>query len=129
MFSPFRIGVDGRLYGTVTYGPDATAGRQGAIVRFDPATAILERLYDFNVPGDGMPSSEQSAVGAPLAFGSDGALYGTTGFGGVSNYGTAFRFFTSISPNQAPTASASAAPALSHATSSSGADVTLSSSG
>jgi uncharacterized repeat protein (TIGR03803 family) len=81
--SGLLLADDGRLYGTTTNGsPDAA---YGSIFRFDPATAMVTTLHGFVDDRDGAAPSA-----APIQ-GSDGALYGTTMFGGRSDAGTIYR--------------------------------------
>jgi uncharacterized repeat protein (TIGR03803 family) len=59
---------------------------RGAILRFDRqanGTMTSSRLHSFSGPDGATPG--------PLMRGLDGAIYGTTRFGGATNHGTAFR--------------------------------------
>jgi uncharacterized repeat protein (TIGR03803 family) len=75
------VNVAGTLYGTTATG--GTFGN-GTIFSIDPATTTFTTLYNFTGGDDG------AAPGATLVH-IDGALYGTTNFGGVGNAGTIFR--------------------------------------
>ncbi|MBX3731220.1 MAG: tandem-95 repeat protein, partial [Verrucomicrobiae bacterium] len=72
---------DGALYGTAMEG--GTADR-GTVFRLDPDGAGFAVLVNFTGANGAHPV-------APLIEGHDGALYGTTSQGGVSDAGTAFR--------------------------------------
>lgn len=84
---PLRQASDGNFYTTTrTGGGNMCAGNScGAVVRVTPG-GVESVLYSFGAsPTDGYrPSSA-------LIQGSDGALYGTTAFGGTNNVGTVFR--------------------------------------
>ena len=73
---------DGALYGVTAGGG---ASDRGTIFRVDPSTGVLTTLYDFDSTSGRQPDST-------LRQGTDGALYGTTSFGGAFDYGTLFRF-------------------------------------
>lgn len=73
---------DGNLYGTTRDGP---ANTSGTIYRTTPGGG-LELLYSF-VGGTGSGANPL----APLIQSTDGNLYGTTYYGGVSNQGTIFK--------------------------------------
>ncbi len=75
------VGSDGATYGTTRSGGRSNIG---SVLRLDSA-GYVATLYSFGAPNDG--SSPASA----LTLGGDGALYGTTTFGGPSNLGTIFR--------------------------------------
>jgi len=81
-------GSDGALYGTTSEG-----GANGDGTIFSLTTnGILTTLYSFQGKGDG------SEPLAGLVQGSDGALYGTTYYGGVNGQGTVFRLALSSLP-------------------------------
>ena len=65
-------GGDGRLYGVASLGG---ANGFGAVFAFDPGTRVLTVLHDFDQEDGSQPTGE-------LLLGEDGALYGTTAFGG-----------------------------------------------
>ena len=81
-------GTDGSLYGTTVYGGESGTG---SIYRID-ADGEFDLLHSFN----GVDASDANVGGAypqaGLVFGNDGALYGTTVYGGVNGTGTVFRF-------------------------------------
>ena len=77
-------GVDGALYGTTQIGG---SNNQGTVFRYVIGGA-LTTLYSFDGTAHG--ATPQTA----LAFGSDGALYGTTYNGGSNSYGGVFRVTT-----------------------------------
>lgn len=85
--SPLLEGVDGRLYGT-TYAGGATnnAGLAYALTKDGLSYQVLWRFLGIN--GDGSHPSGN------LVQGPDGALYGTTERGGVSDQGTLFTVST-----------------------------------
>jgi uncharacterized repeat protein (TIGR03803 family) len=77
-------GPDGELYGTTQRG-----GLKGWGTAFKTTTnGALTPLIDFNVTVNG------SGPAAAMIPGADGALYGTTLYGGSNNDGTAFRLTT-----------------------------------
>jgi uncharacterized repeat protein (TIGR03803 family) len=83
--SPYEApieGRDGNLYGTTGSGG---AFDEGTVYRMDPFGNVTV-LHSF---GD-TPDAGSCPVGE-LVEGDDGALYGTTAFGGTFNHGTAFR--------------------------------------
>ena len=65
-------GGDGRLYGVASLGG---ANGYGTVFAFDPATGTYTVLHNFNQTNGSQPTSE-------LLLGQNGALYGTTAFGG-----------------------------------------------
>jgi uncharacterized repeat protein (TIGR03803 family) len=75
-------GVDGNLYGTATAGG---AHGRGVIFRFDPSASAYTVLHHFD-------STEGATPYATLHQGADGALYGTTAYGGDAGGGTLFRY-------------------------------------
>src|SRR2546430_1905547 len=81
-FSSLLEGSDGFLYGT-TYGGGAS--NMGTIFRLNSDGGGYQILYSFRgSPGDGAEPY------AALGLGTNGALYGTTEFGGSNNIGTIF---------------------------------------
>jgi uncharacterized repeat protein (TIGR03803 family) len=76
-------GADGALYGTT--GSGGMSGG-GTIFRIYPDGTGFQKLHDFSDPNGSDPSAE-------LVEGTDGALYGTTGSGGMSGAGTIFRIY------------------------------------
>ncbi len=77
------LGTDGLLYGTTTNGGGA---RQGTIFRMATNGAAYTVLHTFQGA-----AADGAQPGATVIEGSDGLLYGTTEYGGVSGYGTAYR--------------------------------------
>ena len=75
------IALDGVLYGTTSAGG---TGFQGTVFRFVPGAAKATVLHSFTGVPDG-----QHSFGPPIAI--DGALYGTTAYGGAAGRGTIFR--------------------------------------
>jgi uncharacterized repeat protein (TIGR03803 family) len=73
--------ADGRLFGVTDFGG---AHGLGVVYRTGTDGSGPTDLYDFD-------GTTGAAPEAPLAQGSDGALYGTTLFGGANNYGTIFK--------------------------------------
>ena len=80
-------GPDGYLYGTTQYGGtnDVATGGVGTIFRIT-TNGLLTSLYSFTGGIDGFDPQ------APLTFGTDGNLYGTTSEGGFADGGTVFQF-------------------------------------
>ena len=77
------IGSDGAFYGT-TY--DGGGGARGTVYKLSSGGSNLVVLHRFSgLGGDG------AKVYGGVIEGSNGALYGTTGQGGLSNLGTIFR--------------------------------------
>jgi uncharacterized repeat protein (TIGR03803 family) len=76
------MGTDGNLYGTTKWGGQSDAG---TVFRITTA-GDLEVLHEFSfIDGDGYNPV------AGVREGTDGALYGTTNAGGLSDQGTVFR--------------------------------------
>jgi uncharacterized repeat protein (TIGR03803 family) len=76
-------GLDGTLYGTTFFGG---ANNRGTIFRMDSDGSNFAILHSFaSFPGDG------ATPYGSLLQASDGMLYGTTGLGGVNEYGTVFQ--------------------------------------
>jgi uncharacterized repeat protein (TIGR03803 family) len=77
---------DGNFYGATAFG--GAAGENGTIFRITP-NGVLTPLFSFNSTNGSRPVSS-------LIQGSDGALYGTTAFGGTNgDNGTVFKITTS----------------------------------
>jgi uncharacterized repeat protein (TIGR01451 family) len=74
---------DGALYGTTRHGGSYGGG---TLYRFDPSTNKFEVRHEFQVDTTG------AYPAGPLVESGDGALYGTTIFGGPTFGGTIFRF-------------------------------------
>jgi uncharacterized repeat protein (TIGR03803 family) len=74
----------GNLYGTTPVGPFSGYGTVYQISHVG-SNWITETIYLFNNHGDG------NIPVAPVVFGPDGHLYGTTQYGGVYDQGTVFR--------------------------------------
>ncbi len=79
------VGTDGWLYGTTVIGG---SNGYGNIFKLNTSGTSFTNLYSFTNSPDGANSY------ASLAQGADGALYGTTVNGGVTNSGTIFRLRT-----------------------------------
>ena len=80
------LGRDGVLYGATQYGGSSNLGTVFRINRDGSGHTILRSF------GSDMTDGQSPAAG--LIHGSDGALYGTTYWGGSSNYGTVFKLNT-----------------------------------
>lgn len=80
-------GIDGALYGTTDAGGPYNGGTVFTIGTNGTAYSVL---YSFK----GTNGGDGSACDAGLVQGKDGALYGTTLFGGISNAGTIFKIGT-----------------------------------
>jgi uncharacterized repeat protein (TIGR03803 family) len=82
--------TDGNLYGTTYHGGNGVAGGAGTIFRITPS-GTLTTLYEFCAQS-GCPDGQWPYAGLMQA--GDGNLYGTTYYGGTSEFnadGTAFR--------------------------------------
>ncbi|HYG35416.1 MAG TPA: choice-of-anchor tandem repeat GloVer-containing protein, partial [Clostridia bacterium] len=82
-------GSDGNLYGTTQEGGITADGGSigfGTVFKIQPDGTDFSILHHFN-PADGDGKYPNSA----LVIGNDGALYGTTEFGGKHNLGSVFR--------------------------------------
>jgi uncharacterized repeat protein (TIGR03803 family) len=95
------LGKDGNFYGTTDGGGDFVIG--GTVFQITPS-GILTTLYSFTGGGDGRGPL------ARLIQGSDGALYGTTGYGGSTancslGCGTVFRLCLPQTVSANPSAS------------------------
>jgi uncharacterized repeat protein (TIGR03803 family) len=77
---------DGNLYGNTSFG----SVNAGTIYKFSPPSGTFTTIFSFAQDG-----SQGKQMAAPLIQASDGNLYGTTAFGGVSNAGTIFKLSTS----------------------------------
>ena len=90
------LGVDGCIYGTASSGGITNSqfpGGMGTVFKLSP-DKVLSTLCFFNYTNGADPNT-------PLVVGSDGNLYGTTYYGGITNgyygkmgYGTIFRITT-----------------------------------
>lgn len=76
-------GTDGFLYGTTYLGNNDAAG---TVFRVAKDGSDFEVLYTF-----GLTAGDGRNPDGPVVQGPDGALYGTTRWGGSQNYGTIFR--------------------------------------
>jgi uncharacterized repeat protein (TIGR03803 family) len=80
------VGENGALYGTTIYGPVA-----GTVFRLTPPSSVggpwTETILHSFTDEDG----DGAGPAAPLVFGRDGALFGTTEGGGTSGFGTVFQ--------------------------------------
>jgi uncharacterized repeat protein (TIGR03803 family) len=81
-FSALVQGIDGLLYGTTYYGG---MSNHGCVFRLDTNGGSYAVLYSFTNKPDGANPY------AALIQGSDGVLYGTTLYGGVTNKGSVFK--------------------------------------
>jgi uncharacterized repeat protein (TIGR03803 family) len=98
---PLVQASDGNFYGTTRYGGDVGGGPSfdfcgfgcGALFRITP-TGVETLLYSFNDPANGL-----LPLGA-LIVGSDGNLYGTTGYGGNCQPGCGTVFKSTLSGNE-----------------------------
>ncbi|WP_160164550.1 choice-of-anchor tandem repeat GloVer-containing protein [Pedosphaera parvula] len=79
------VGTDGNFYGTTSAGGDA--GGWGTIFRVKKTDNSFTTLLNFGGLNGGTPYSG-------LTLGSSGEFYGTTYQGGISNYGTIFKYTT-----------------------------------
>jgi uncharacterized repeat protein (TIGR03803 family) len=80
-------GGDGYFYGTATLGGTAPVpGGAGTVFKI-AADGTFTKLHDFDRYNDGYQPNG-------LILAQDGALYGTTGFGGANNKGTLFKITT-----------------------------------
>jgi uncharacterized repeat protein (TIGR03803 family) len=77
-------GSDGALYGTTAHGGNDTNASSGLVYRLDPAGTNFVVLRYFSGSDGRVPSGA-------LVEGSDGALYGTTYYGGTFDDGVVFR--------------------------------------
>ena len=78
-------GKDGNFYGTA---PNGGANGNGTIFEISPDGSFFTNFYNFSAGSNGA-----APVGA-LILGADGNFYGTTFYGGVSNWGAIFRITT-----------------------------------
>src|SRR5574341_1305882 len=85
LYSGLVLASDGRLYGT-TWGGGSMAGGTVFGMNTDGSGYAILRSFT-NAPDGGAPYSS-------LVQGLDGALYGATFFGGISNAGTVFKIRT-----------------------------------
>jgi uncharacterized repeat protein (TIGR03803 family) len=79
------VAPDGALYGSTQYGGTGSASGYGTLFRLE-TNGSFRSLHDFN-------GTDGAGVHAPLVAGLDGALYGTSQYGGTI-YGTLFRVET-----------------------------------
>ncbi len=86
------LAKDGKLYGTTDSGG---AFGQGTVFKSTTA-GVLTRLYSFSALPSGYPFSNPDGAQptSGLIQGKDGALYGTTNYGGANGWGTIFRITT-----------------------------------
>lgn len=80
------LGHDGVLYGTTQYGGSSNLGTVFKINRDGSGHTILRSF--------GNDTTDGQSPAAGLIHASDGVLYGTTYYGGSSNYGTVFKLST-----------------------------------
>ena len=83
-YSPLLLGTDGNLYGTTLHGGTFNAG---TAFQFAPAKKKLKIIHSFQ-------GTTGSSPYAPLMWGVDGKLYGTTSAGGTSSGGVVFQMST-----------------------------------
>ncbi|HLI49626.1 MAG TPA: choice-of-anchor tandem repeat GloVer-containing protein [Chthonomonas sp.] len=93
---PYFAGViqgrDGALYGTTAGGG---AHDSGVVYKLNPDGSNFQVIHSFSAPYDmNGDNSDGSHPRAGVIQGSDGALYGTTEFGGALNYGVVFKLNT-----------------------------------
>jgi len=74
-------GPNGLFYGAATEGG---SGERGGVFTFDPATSMTLTLFSFQGP-------DSPRVPVALVGGSDGWIYGATGFGGANGSGAVWR--------------------------------------
>jgi len=85
-------GSDGALYGTTAGGG---AHGEGIVFRLDTDGSNFQVIHSFSAPYDmNGDNSDGSHPRAGVIQGSDGALYGTTEFGGANNDGVVFKLNT-----------------------------------
>ena len=77
--------TDGSLYGTTANGG---TNDLGTVYKVDGESGLVTTLINFTGVAGANPGSTPLA---PLIFGTDGKLYGTTSEGGANNFGTVFR--------------------------------------
>jgi uncharacterized repeat protein (TIGR03803 family) len=78
------VGSEGALYGST---PSGGTNGHGTLFRVE-SNGALTKLHDFNGTNDGYDPMEALVVGP------DGALYGSSSYGGTDGYGTLFRLET-----------------------------------
>jgi uncharacterized repeat protein (TIGR03803 family) len=83
-FGSLERGTDGALYGTTNQGGTSAFG---TVFKLNPDGSGFTVLHNFDYSAGAYPSA------GPVQ-GTDGALYGTTYYGGTSGYGTAFKLNT-----------------------------------
>jgi uncharacterized repeat protein (TIGR03803 family) len=79
-YSPLMQASDGNFYGTASGGGKYN---NGVVFEMSPAGAFTD-LFDFN------PNTDGAGPFAALVQGTNGILYGTTVYGGASNFGTIY---------------------------------------
>jgi uncharacterized repeat protein (TIGR03803 family) len=78
-------GSDGAFYGETQFGGTSN---QGSVFMINTNGTVYKELYSFtNTPDGANPDGS-------LVQGGDGALYGTTAYGGITNAGTVFKIST-----------------------------------
>jgi uncharacterized repeat protein (TIGR03803 family) len=82
--------ADGNFYGTTPLGG---TNNEGLVYRVTPGGAV-STVYAFS-PITANQNADGALPYSGLVVGQDGALYGTTSYGGSSNYGTAYKVTTS----------------------------------
>ncbi|AXF01725.1 choice-of-anchor tandem repeat GloVer-containing protein [Paraburkholderia hospita] len=87
------LGPDGNLWGTTYVGG---ANGNGAVYKLTPGGTAVTVVYSFG-PSSGTDGANPTAA---LIIGSDGALYGSTRYGGANGTGTIFRITTGGSYSQ-----------------------------
>jgi uncharacterized repeat protein (TIGR03803 family) len=83
---PLAVGPDGALYGLTPYGGTNAGGIRYRV----QSNGTFTKLHDFSFSN----TSAEPPVG--MVVGPDGALYGSTRYGGTNGYGTLFRFDTNL---------------------------------
>lgn len=74
--------LDGKLYGTTTYGG---IHEKGIIFQFDPLTQTVNKKYDFEQSTGALPYG-------PMTLASDGKFYGMTTGGGLNGAGVIYQY-------------------------------------
>lgn len=85
------LGGDGALYGTASNGG---ANANGTVFRVSRDGSTFSVLYSFSAEDGSFHNADGANPFGGLALGSDGMLYGTAQYGGVSGRGTAFKLGT-----------------------------------
>jgi uncharacterized repeat protein (TIGR03803 family) len=81
-------GRDGALYGTTEFGG---ANGYGVVYKVNPDGSNFQVLHTFSALDNNRDNPDGANPTAGVIQGSDGALYGTTEFGGANGYGVVFK--------------------------------------